>query len=100
MHAFSSDTWVTSTLDVLRSYGLMRIWPGVHSPLRVAVPKSGVTAEASTMVSSLRSESQSSDRIGRHHMGPQEQVGDAEQAAVEAVLPGVGVLPLGVVVPA
>ena len=37
-------------------------------------------------------------QVGRHHMGAQQQIADTQQAAVEAVLPGVGVLLLGGVV--
>ncbi|SHX76007.1 Uncharacterised protein [Mycobacteroides abscessus subsp. abscessus] len=37
-------------------------------------------------------------QVGRHHVCSQQQVGDAEQATVLAVLPGVGVLALLVVV--
>src|ERR1700722_6974942 len=37
-------------------------------------------------------------QVGGHDVRPQQQVGDAQQATVDAVLPGVGVLFLGVVV--
>src|SRR5574337_95506 len=40
-------------------YGLMRISPGDHQPLRVAVPRSNSAGDASTMVSNFRSEPQS-----------------------------------------
>src|SRR5271166_93154 len=41
------------------AYGLIRIWPGDHHPLWVAVPRSSCAGWASAMVSNLRSDPQS-----------------------------------------
>ena len=88
--------------DAVRCHGLILMWPGEYSPLRVAVPRSScgslgfddcVELAQRTPVAApvLR-------QVRRHHMGAQQQVTDAEQTAVETVLPGIGVLALGVVV--